>query len=132
MHHVITAQHIIYVTVLTMAILLLLKIINNRLESNRYQSCYSFNHDISPRCGSLTVREKQKHSRHHPACEDMTWAPTLQLSFCPICWREEETVCNCTGGQHHIRGVCPFLCSQEKCSMQGNPVSHKAGRVWLR
>lgn len=71
---------------------------------------YSFSHNISPRCGSLTVRVKQKHSPYTNLWGHKKWASTVQLSFCPICWREEETVSNYTGGQHHyIWEVCPFL-----------------------
>ena len=47
-----------------------------------------------------------------PACEDMKWAPTLQLSCCPICWREEEIVSGHNGGQHGAGAVCSFLLSR--------------------
>lgn len=40
--------------------------------------------------GSIRVREKQKPFKELDY--DMIWAPALQLSFCPICWRKEEIV----------------------------------------
>lgn len=89
--------------------LFLLKNINNQSERKWYQSCSSFPHDLSPRCGSFTVIERRTHSAHQPACKNMNWAPTLQLYFCPICWTEWEAVRITALNNSTIRGVCPLL-----------------------
>lgn len=111
MHHVITSQNIIYVTVLTTAILLLLKIINSKLDHKWHQNSYSCILGISPRCGSLTVREKQKHSADQPV---RTWLgqPLYSCPFAPSVgeMRKQSVI---TIVDNIISAVCPFLLSKE-------------------
>lgn len=52
-----------------------------------------------------------------PACEDMQWAPALQLSCCPICWREEEI-----GSDHN--GVYNMALEEFVLSCLGGLVLH--------
>lgn len=76
------------------------KVISNKLECESHQSCHYFP-VASYMVGFCFINYKGVNI-NTPACEDMTWTTTLRLSFCPICWRDEETVGNHSVAEHLV------------------------------
>lgn len=63
------------------------------------------------------VLEKKQEPLRVMDYEDIIWAPALLLSFCPICWRKEETVIT----KVHNSVVEEFGLCCLAGSLQGNP-----------